>query len=83
MKTTAYFDTETSKQHPEAVKYRSYVEKALTEYVTIESQANGRTRRWVHVPEEDKYLRVVVLADGQTVHNALFDRNFTRRMKRK
>jgi len=29
------------------------------------------------VAEADKYLRVVVLEDGQTVHNAFFDRDFT------
>ena len=25
---------------------------------------------------EDKYLRVIVLEDGQTVYNAFFDRDF-------
>jgi uncharacterized protein YuzE len=35
MKTTTYFDTETPGHRPEAVKYRSYVEKALTEYAAL------------------------------------------------
>ena len=29
------------------------------------------------IPEVDKYLRVVTEPDGETVHNAFFDRRFT------
>jgi hypothetical protein len=40
-------------------------------------QADGRIRRWGKISEaDDKYLRVILLADGETVHNAFFDRNF-------
>jgi hypothetical protein len=34
-----------------------------------------------YIREADKYLRVVFLPDGETVHNAFFDRNFKRRLK--
>ena len=35
-------------------------------------------RRWVQVPEAGgRFLRVILLADGETVHNAFFDRGFT------
>ena len=41
-------------------------------------QADGRIRRWAPIHEMDgRYLRVVLLADGETVHNAFFDRSFT------
>ena len=41
-------------------------------------QADGRIRRWRRIPEfENKALRVIVLEDGVTVHNAFFDRDFT------
>lgn len=41
-------------------------------------QADGRIRRWARIPEMDgRYLRVVLLADGETVHNAFFDRGFS------
>jgi hypothetical protein len=34
-------------------------------------------RRWVQISDmEGRYLRVVLLADGETVHNAFFDRGF-------
>ncbi len=41
-----------------------------------EIQDDGRIRRWILIKEEDKYLRVVFMPDGETVHNAFFDRNF-------
>ena len=42
------------------------------------TQADGRIRRWAPIQEmENRYLRVVLLADGETVHNAFFDRSFT------
>lgn len=31
--------------------------------------------------EEQKYLRVVTLADGETIHNGMFDRTFARRTR--
>ena len=41
-------------------------------------QQDGRIRRWAPIVEmEGKYLRVILLADGQTVHNAFFARSFT------
>lgn len=40
-------------------------------------QVDGRIRRWKRiVAAENKYLRVVLLEDGATVHNAFFDRRF-------
>jgi hypothetical protein len=40
-------------------------------------QADGRIRRWAPIDEmESRFLRVVLLSDGETVHNAFFDRSF-------
>jgi hypothetical protein len=40
-------------------------------------QTDGRIRRWARIEEaEGRWLRVVLLADGETVHNAFFDRGF-------
>lgn len=40
-------------------------------------QADGRIRLWGKIVEADgRYLRVVLLPDGQTVHNAFFDRGY-------
>ena len=52
---------------------RRVVEKPVKEVV----QKDGRIRRWAPIPEmEGKYLRVILLPDGETVHNAFFDRSF-------
>lgn len=83
MKTTPYFERVVIKKHPEADLYRDRLQKALSEYEAFYTQANGRTRRWIFIPEEDRYMRVVVEPDGETIHDAFFDRNFTRRMKQK
>lgn len=40
-------------------------------------QKDGRIKRWGRIPEAaNKWLRVVFLEDGETVHNAFFDRSF-------
>jgi len=40
-------------------------------------QADDRIRRWASiVGAEGRYLRVILLPDGETVHNAFFDRRF-------
>jgi hypothetical protein len=40
-------------------------------------QKDGRIRRWAPIEElENRYLRVVLLPDGETIHNAFFDRSF-------
>jgi len=41
-----------------------------------QTQTDGRKRKWGYIKEVDKYLRIVVLEDGETVHNAFFDRDF-------
>ncbi|MBI3097423.1 MAG: hypothetical protein HYY93_04130 [Planctomycetes bacterium] len=40
--------------------------------------ADVRVRRWIWVAEAGKFLRVVTLPDGETVHNALFDKTTAR-----
>ena len=40
-------------------------------------QADGRIRPWAAIGEMDgRYLRVVLLPDRETIHNAFFDRRF-------
>jgi hypothetical protein len=40
-------------------------------------QADGRVRLWAKIDEmEGRYLRVILLPDRETVHNAFFDRGF-------
>ena len=40
-------------------------------------QNDGRVRIWAKIEQmEGRYLRVVLLEDGETIHNAFFDRGF-------
>jgi hypothetical protein len=53
-----------------------WIESVLTNPMRTEVQGNGRIRRCALIPEIGKYLRVVTEPDGETVHNAFFDRGF-------
>ncbi|OGA36008.1 MAG: hypothetical protein A3F75_01845 [Betaproteobacteria bacterium RIFCSPLOWO2_12_FULL_64_23] len=77
MKVTHYFAA--IRQRPDRAIIRDeWIEKAVLAPIRESVQADGRIRRWVQVPEmEDRFLRVVILPDGETVHNAFFDRRFT------
>lgn len=49
------------------------IRNPLREYV----QVDGRIRLWGRIDEaEGRYLRVILLEDRETVHNAFFDRRF-------
>ncbi len=49
---------------------------AIARPLAEQIQADGRVRRWAFVESEKRYLRVVLLEDRETVHNAFFDRQF-------
>lgn len=74
MKTTRYFREQVLRKRP--YLRLEWCETALTSPVMTEIEPIGRIRHWVYVDELGKYLRVVTLEDGETVHNAFPDRNF-------
>ena len=53
-----------------------WIQMTIDAPVHREVQADGRIRLWSLIQEENRYLRVVLLPDGETVHNAFFDRSF-------
>lgn len=76
MKVTRYFEAIRSRPD-RAIIQDTWIERAIREPVRESTQADGRIRRWAPIPEmENRYLRVVLLEDGETVHNAFFDRRF-------
>ena len=75
MKTTAYF-RHARKRPDRAVIKCEWIESALRAPVAKEVQNDGRVRHWAWIEEAGKYLRVITLPDGETVHNAFFDRDF-------
>ena len=76
MKTTAYFDAIRTRPDRAAI-LDEWIQRAIDSPLREVVQQDGRLRRWVAVPEfGNRYLRVVLLGDGETVHNAFFDREF-------
>lgn len=77
MKTTRYFDALRARPDRAAI-LDEWIERAIRAPIREKVQADRRIQRWAQIPEaENRYLRVVLLADGETVHNAFFDRRFT------
>jgi hypothetical protein len=76
MKTTDYFEMVRTRRD-RAVIRDSWITRVVAHPEHESVQADGRIRRWARIEEAGKrWLRVVVLADGETVHNAFFDRGF-------
>jgi hypothetical protein len=76
MKVTRYFEALRGRQD-RAMILDAWIERAIHAPVREAVQHDGRIRRWACIPEMDnRYLRVILLEDGETVHNAFFDRRF-------
>ena len=75
MKFTQYFLYTRNRPDRLCIK-EEWIQNAIDNPVRAEVQKDGRLRKWIYVKEVDKYLRVILLADGVTVHNAFFDRSF-------
>jgi hypothetical protein len=76
VKFTRYF--EAVRQRPDRAAIRlEWIERVIANPVREVIQQDGRIRRWAPIAEMDgRYLRVILLPDGETVHNAFFDRSF-------
>ena len=78
MKTTRYFDH--SRSRPDRQEIRDeWILAAICDPVEEKIQADGRIRKWSWVEEKRAFLRVILLGDGETVHNAFFDRRYPRK----
>ena len=76
MKCTAYF-LYTRMRPDRSVIREEWIERAIRQPLREVIQTDGRIRRWVRIPEMgNRALRVILMEDGKTVHNAFFDRDF-------
>jgi hypothetical protein len=65
------------RQSPDrAIIIDEWILKTINNPLRTEVQADGRIRKWTYIEEMGKYLRVILLEDGETIHNAFFDRSF-------
>lgn len=74
METTRFFTEQVLRKRP-YLKIE-WCERALENPARVEREPIGRIRYWIFIEELGKYLRVVTLEDGKTVHNAFPDRTF-------
>jgi len=75
MKTTQYFDY--TRKRPDRSKIKEdWIKSVIEKPEKVEIQSDGRIRKWAKISEAGKYLRVILLDDGETVHNAFFDRSY-------
>ncbi|MFH0959293.1 MAG: hypothetical protein V1897_11375 [Pseudomonadota bacterium] len=75
MKTTQYFNY--TRKRPDRARINDiWIKYVIENPVKTELQSDNRIRKWAKIPEEGKYLRVILLEDGKTIHNAFFDRSF-------
>ena len=77
MKFTQYFQAMRLRPDRATIELE-WIQRAIKHPVREVIQEDGRIRRWTPIPEAGgRYLRVILLSDGETVHNAFFDRGFT------
>jgi hypothetical protein len=78
MKTTRYFEEQVLRKRPYID--RDWCAAAIADPMRRETQEDGCVRFWREIAWADEsephVLRVVTPEDGETVHNAFFDRNF-------
>lgn len=78
MKTTRYFEEQILRKRPYIDM--EWCARVIAAPAHREEQPDGRVRFWGEIirPGEDapRILRVVTLADEETIHNAFFDRGF-------
>lgn len=76
MKFTKYFDF--IRERPDRIIIRDeWIARVVNNPVKETVQKDGRIRRWAPIEEmENRFLRVVLLSDRETVHNVFFDRGF-------
>ena len=76
VKYTQYF-IHTQKRADRAGIREDWIWRVMINPLREQLQSDGRIRRWGRIEEaEGRILRVILLNDGETVHNAFFDRGF-------
>ena len=75
MKCTQYFLFVQQRPDRSVIKEK-WILDTMRHPLKTEIQADGRIRKWGYVKEMEKYLRIILLEDGETIHNAFFDRGY-------
>ena len=78
MRTTGYFEEQVLRKRPYLAP--EWCSQVVDTPLRREVQPDGRVRHWGEIVDPrdgiSRMLRVVTLDDGETIHNAFFDRGF-------
>ena len=75
MKLTNYFLL--TRQRPDRKDIKmEWIEQVYNNSEFEQVQTDGRIRKWAYIAEAKKTLRIVILEDNETIHNAFFDRSY-------
>lgn len=76
MKTTNYFEHTRNRSDRSFIK-DEWIDNVVKYPEHEEIQSDGRIKKWARISEyENRFLRVILLDDNETIHNAFFDRSF-------
>ncbi len=75
MKYTQYFLVTREREDRKDIELE-WIEYVFNNPVSEVVQTDGRLKRWAYIDKMQKYLRIIILEDKETIHNAFFDRNF-------
>lgn len=75
MKTTRYFEYTRIRPDRESLK-NDWIENVMKSPIKKVTQVDGRIKLWGRIKEVNRILRVILLEDNETVHNAFYDRSF-------
>ena len=70
-----YFDFTRKRSDRKNIK-DEWIKRVIDSPNRKEVQRDGRIKLWGRIDEVDKYMRVILLEDNETGHNAFFDRTF-------
>ena len=69
MKYTQYFLVTREREDRKDIELK-WIEYVYNNPVSEEIQTDGRIKRWAYINEMQKYLRIIILEDKETIHNA-------------
>ncbi len=75
MKYTQYFLVTREREDRKDIELE-WIEYVFNNPVSEVVQTDGRLKRWAYIDKMQKYLRIIILEDKETIHNAFFDRDF-------
>jgi hypothetical protein len=73
---TDYFKNSILRKRPEFLDREDDIMTWIDHPNHFETQSDGRKKVFARDPKTSKWVRIILLEDGKTIHNIFFDRTF-------